>query len=93
MKFIHNAVTGQDIAEVISKVTGIPISNLVMGEKERLLKMEATLASKVVGQPEAVGAVSTAVRISRAGLHAHERPLGSFLFLGPTGVGKVRFIL
>ena len=91
MRFIHNAVVAQDIAEVISKVTGIPVSNLVMGEKERLLEMDKTLAARVIGQPEAIAAVSTAVRISRAGLHAHERPLGTFLFLGPTGVGKVRW--
>eukprot|EP01122_Echinamoeba_exundans_P006778 TRINITY_DN1973_c0_g2_i3.p1 TRINITY_DN1973_c0_g2~~TRINITY_DN1973_c0_g2_i3.p1 ORF type:complete len:597 (+),score=98.68 TRINITY_DN1973_c0_g2_i3:755-2545(+) len=86
--FIRNAVTGQDIAEVVSKMTGIPVHNLVMGEKEKLLKIEDILSQRVVGQPEAVQAVARAVRISRAGLHSHERPLGSFLFLGPTGVGK-----
>lgn len=86
--FIRNAVTGQDIAEVVSKMTGIPVHNLVLGEREKLLKIEDILGNRVVGQQEAVQSVARAVRISRAGLHAHERPLGTFLFLGPTGVGK-----
>jgi ATP-dependent Clp protease ATP-binding subunit ClpB len=85
---VRDAVTAKDIAEVVGRMTGIPVSNLLMGEKEKLVHMESVLAGTVVGQEEAVSAVSNAMRISRAGLHAHERPLGSFLFLGPTGVGK-----
>ncbi|KAF2071572.1 hypothetical protein CYY_007105 [Polysphondylium violaceum] len=87
---ISDSVTAKDVALVISKATGIPVHSLLMGEKEKLLKMENTLGDSVVGQPEAVTAVSNAVRISRAGLHSHNRPLGSFLFLGPTGVGKTQ---
>eukprot|EP00741_Cyanophora_paradoxa_P017532 tig00020996_g16936.t1 len=74
--------------QVVSKATGVPVSNLLAGERERLLKMDAALAARVVGQPAAVAAVSNVVRLSRAGLHGAHRPLGSFLFLGPTGVGK-----
>lgn len=85
---LHDAVTGIDIAQVVSRATGIPVHNLLVGEKERLLKMEDVLSNRVIGQPEAVKAISNCLRISRAGLHSHERPLGSFLFLGPTGVGK-----
>eukprot|EP00029_Vermamoeba_vermiformis_P003702 TRINITY_DN1423_c0_g1_i1.p1 TRINITY_DN1423_c0_g1~~TRINITY_DN1423_c0_g1_i1.p1 ORF type:complete len:830 (+),score=218.67 TRINITY_DN1423_c0_g1_i1:41-2491(+) len=85
---VRDAVTAKDIAEVVAKMTGIPVTNLLMGEKEKLVHMESVLAGTVVGQDEAVSAVSNAMRISRAGLHTHERPLGSFLFLGPTGVGK-----
>lgn len=81
-------VTDKDIAEVISRATGIPVHNLLMGEREKLLHMEDFLETRVKGQHEAIEAISNAVRISRAGLHAHTRPLGSFLFLGPTGVGK-----
>ncbi|EGC33954.1 AAA ATPase domain-containing protein [Dictyostelium purpureum] len=90
LSMISEAVTAKDVALVISKATGIPVHSLMMGEKEKLLKMEEELSSSVVGQPEAVTAVSNAVRISRAGLHSHNRPLGSFLFLGPTGVGKTQ---
>lgn len=85
---LGEAVTDNDIALVVSRATGIPVHNLLMGEREKLLHMEQVLASRVKGQNDAVGAVSNAVRISRAGLHSHSRPLGSFLFLGPTGVGK-----
>ncbi|XP_049850013.1 chaperone protein ClpB-like [Schistocerca gregaria] len=87
-KYIRTSVTGQDIAEVVSKATGIPVNNLVMGEREKLLKMEEELEKRVVGQSEACQAIANAVRVSRAGLHEHERPLGTFIFLGPTGVGK-----
>ncbi|GAM17625.1 hypothetical protein SAMD00019534_008000 [Acytostelium subglobosum LB1] len=90
LSMISEAVTAKDVALVISKATGIPVHSLMMGEKEKLLHMEETIGSSVVGQSEAVTAVSNAVRISRAGLHAHNRPLGSFLFLGPTGVGKTQ---
>lgn len=90
LTMVSEAVTPKDIALVISRATGIPVSNLLMGEKERLLNMENELGARVIGQKEAVAAVSNAVRISRAGLHAHNRPLGSFLFLGPTGVGKTQ---
>eukprot|EP01128_Nolandella_sp_AFSM9_P005672 TRINITY_DN2793_c0_g1_i2.p1 TRINITY_DN2793_c0_g1~~TRINITY_DN2793_c0_g1_i2.p1 ORF type:complete len:844 (+),score=204.97 TRINITY_DN2793_c0_g1_i2:192-2534(+) len=85
---LSDAVTARDIAEVVSRASGIPVSSLMTGERERLINMEKEISSKVVGQDEAVKAISNALRISRAGLHAHERPLGSFLFLGPTGVGK-----
>jgi len=85
---LSEAVTEKDIAAVVARATGIPMSSLVMGERERLLDMEKILGSKVIGQPEAVAAISNAVRISRSGLGGHNRPLGVFLFLGPTGVGK-----
>jgi ATP-dependent Clp protease ATP-binding subunit ClpB len=87
-RMLNDAVTGKDIAEVISRATGIPLHNLMMGEREKLLQLDSLLSQRIVGQPEAVAAVCNALRISRAGLHAHERPLGTFLFLGPTGVGK-----
>jgi len=85
---LGEAVTEADIAGVISRATGIPVQNLLLGERDKLLHMEDFIEKKVKGQHEAVVAISNAVRISRAGLHAHKRPLGSFLFLGPTGVGK-----
>jgi ATP-dependent Clp protease ATP-binding subunit ClpB len=81
-------VTAEEIAEVVSRWTGIPVSKMLEGEREKLLKMEAQLQQRVVGQSEAVKAVSDAVRRSRAGLSDPNRPSGSFLFLGPTGVGK-----
>ncbi len=81
-------VTTDDIAEVIASMTGIPISRLATTETERLLAMEDTLKNSVVGQEEAVTAVSRAIRRSRAGLQDPKRPIGSFIFLGPTGVGK-----
>lgn len=86
--FIQSQVVAQHIADVVSKKTGIPLRSLVLSEKEKLLHMEEFLSSKVVGQPEACKAIADAVRVSRAGLHAHDRPLGSFFFMGPTGVGK-----
>src|SRR5215213_3482208 len=81
-------VSAEDIAEVVSRQTGIPVSQLTQEERERLLKLEGQLHERVVGQEEAVGAVAEAVRRSRAGLSDPDRPIGSFLFLGPTGVGK-----
>ncbi|CBK23677.2 hsp78 [Blastocystis hominis] len=81
-------VTADNIADVVSRRTGIPLSTLLEDEKHRLLRMEDVLSQRVIGQPEAVRKVSECIRISRAGLRTHDRPLGSFLFLGPTGVGK-----
>jgi ATP-dependent Clp protease ATP-binding subunit ClpC len=81
-------VTAEDIAEIVSRATGIPVSQLTTEERERLLKLEEELHGRIVGQDEAVSAVAEAVRRSRAGLGDPNRPLGSFLFLGPTGVGK-----
>ena len=85
---LREEVTADDIAAVVSKWTGIPVDRMMEGEREKLLAMEATLTQRVIGQDEAVRAVSTAVRRARAGLQDPNRPLGSFLFLGPTGVGK-----
>jgi ATP-dependent Clp protease ATP-binding subunit ClpC len=82
------AVSAEDIAEVVSRSTGIPVAQLTQEEKERLLELESQLHQRVVGQDEAVSAVAEAVRRSRAGLSDPDRPIGSFLFLGPTGVGK-----
>ncbi|MDP1708713.1 MAG: ATP-dependent chaperone ClpB [Gammaproteobacteria bacterium] len=87
-KLLRNAVTEEEIAEVVSKWTGIPVSKMLEGEREKLLRMEEALHGRVVGQDEAVKAVSDAIRRSRAGLSDPNRPNGSFLFLGPTGVGK-----
>ncbi|MEJ0038781.1 MAG: ATP-dependent chaperone ClpB [Gammaproteobacteria bacterium] len=87
-KLVRNQVTEEEIAEVVSKWTGIPVSKMLQGEKEKLLQMEDALAKRVVGQDEAVRIVSDAIRRSRAGLADPRRPNGSFLFLGPTGVGK-----
>ena len=81
-------VTEEDVAEVVSKWTGIPVSRLMEGEVEKLIHMEERLHERVIGQDEAVEAVSGALRRSRAGLSDPDRPIGSFLFLGPTGVGK-----
>jgi ATP-dependent Clp protease ATP-binding subunit ClpB len=81
-------VTEEDVAEVVSKWTGIPVSRLMEGEVEKLIHMEDRLHERVIGQDEAVEAVSGALRRSRAGLSDPDRPIGSFLFLGPTGVGK-----
>lgn len=83
-----NVVTSDTVAEVVSKWTGIPVDKLLAGEKEKLIKMEAELAKRVVGQDEAIAAVSNAVRRSRAGISDENKPIGSFMFLGPTGVGK-----
>jgi ATP-dependent Clp protease ATP-binding subunit ClpB len=87
-KLLRNKVTDEEIAEVVSKWTGIPVAKMLEGEKEKLLHMEEQLGKRVVGQSEAVSAVSDAIRRSRAGLADPNRPNGSFLFLGPTGVGK-----
>jgi ATP-dependent Clp protease ATP-binding subunit ClpB len=87
-KLLRNKVTDEEIADVVSKWTGIPVSKMLEGEKEKLLRMEEQLGKRVVGQAEAVSAVSDAIRRSRAGLSDPNRPNGSFLFLGPTGVGK-----
>ena len=88
MTLLRNKVTEEEIAEVVSKWTGIPVSKMLEGEREKLLHMEAALSKRVVGQEEALKAVSNAIRRSRAGLSDPNRPNGSFLFLGPTGVGK-----
>ncbi len=88
MTLLRNRVTEEEIAEVVSKWTGIPVSKMMEGEKEKLLRMEQELEQRVVGQDEAVEAVANAIRRSRAGLSDPNRPNGSFLFLGPTGVGK-----
>ncbi|MFO7168304.1 MAG: ATP-dependent chaperone ClpB [Chloroflexota bacterium] len=85
---LKQEVDAQDIAEVVSKWSGVPVSRLLEGEVEKLVKMEERLHQRVVGQEEAVSAVSNAVRRARSGLQDPNRPLGSFLFLGPTGVGK-----
>ncbi len=85
---VRNKVTEEEIAEVVSKWTGIPVSKMLEGEKEKLLRMEEALAKRVVGQEEALRIVANAIRRSRAGLADARRPNGSFLFLGPTGVGK-----
>ncbi|WP_285962486.1 ATP-dependent chaperone ClpB [Pseudomonas tohonis] len=87
-QLLRNKVTDEEIAEVVSKWTGIPVSKMLEGEREKLLKMESVLHQRLIGQDEAVVAVSNAVRRSRAGLSDPNRPSGSFLFLGPTGVGK-----
>jgi ATP-dependent Clp protease ATP-binding subunit ClpB len=87
-KLLKEEVDPDDIAEVVSKWTGIPVTKLVEGEIEKLMHMEERLHSRVVGQDEAVQAVSNAIRRARAGLQEPNRPLGSFIFLGPTGVGK-----
>ena len=85
---LRNKVTEQEIADVLSKATGIPVSKMLEGERDKLLRMELALHDKVIGQDEAVTAVSHAIRRSRAGLSDPNKPIGSFLFLGPTGVGK-----
>lgn len=88
MTLLRNKVTDEEIAEVVSKWTGIPVAKMLDGERDKLLNMEQHLADRVIGQTEALKAVSNAVRRSRAGLSDPNRPNGSFLFLGPTGVGK-----
>ncbi len=85
---LRNNVTDEEVAEIVSKWTGIPVSKMLEGEKEKLLAMESVVQERVVGQSEAVTAVANAIRRSRAGLSDPRRPIGSFLFLGPTGVGK-----
>ena len=88
MSLLRYRVTDEEIAEVLSRATGIPVSKMMEGEKEKLLRMEEELHKRVIGQNEAVVAVANAIRRSRAGLSDPNRPIGSFLFLGPTGVGK-----
>ena len=87
-KLLRTSVTEEEIAEIVARWTGIPVAKLMEGEREKLLRMEEALHQRVVGQDEAVSAVSNAIRRSRAGLSDPNRPIGSFLFLGPTGVGK-----
>jgi ATP-dependent Clp protease ATP-binding subunit ClpB len=87
-RFLKEEVDAEDVAEVVSRWTGVPVSRLLEGEVEKLIRMEDALHARVVGQDEAVSAVSNAIRRSRAGLSDPNRPIGSFLFLGPTGVGK-----
>ena len=87
-RFTNEQVTANDIAEVVAKWTGIPVSKMVQSEKDRMLNLEGEIGKRLIGQLEAVRAVSDAVRRSRAGLQDAKRPIGSFIFLGPTGVGK-----
>jgi len=87
-RLLKEEVDGEDIAEIVSRWTGVPVSRLVEGEIEKLMKMEDRLHERVIGQDEAIAAVANAIRRSRAGLSDPNRPLGSFIFLGPTGVGK-----
>src|SRR5439155_9483498 len=88
LKLLRTQVGAEEIAEVVSRSTGIPVSKMMQGEREKLLHMEDALHQRVVGQDEAVRLVSDAIRRSRSGLGDPNRPYGSFLFLGPTGVGK-----
>ncbi|ATD07113.1 ATP-dependent chaperone ClpB [Pseudoalteromonas piscicida] len=88
MSLLKNQVGEDEIAEILSRWTGIPVAKMLQGEREKLLQMEDELHKKVIGQDEAVNAVANAIRRSRAGLADPNRPIGSFLFLGPTGVGK-----
>ena len=87
-KLLRNKVSENEIAEVVSRATGIPVSKMLEGERQKLLHMEDNLHQRVIGQEEAVNAISNAIRRSRAGLGDPQRPIGSFLFMGPTGVGK-----
>lgn len=87
-QLLHDSVTSDDIARVISRMTGIPTQSLMRGEKDKLLYMEDSLKQRVIGQDEAIKAVSDAVHLQRAGLANEKRPVGSFMFLGPTGTGK-----
>src|SRR6266404_2473962 len=86
--FLREEVTEDDIAAVVSKWTGVPVEKMLEGEQDRLIKMEDRLHHRVIGQDEAVAAIANAVRRARAGLQDLNRPIGSFIFLGPTGVGK-----
>ncbi|MCH8002953.1 MAG: AAA family ATPase, partial [Proteobacteria bacterium] len=85
---LNEEVTEDEIAQVVARWTGIPVERMLQGEREKLLGMEQTLARQVIGQDEAIAAISNAVRRARAGLQDPNRPMGSFMFLGPTGVGK-----
>jgi len=87
-KLLRNRVTDAEIAEVLARWTGIPVARMLESERDKLLRMEEQLHQRVIGQNEAVDAVANAIRRSRAGLSDPMRPIGSFLFLGPTGVGK-----
>ena len=87
-KMLKEEVEAEDVAEVVAKWTGIPVTKMMEGEVEKLLKMESRLQKRVVGQEEAIRLVSNAVRRARADLQDPNRPIGSFIFLGPTGVGK-----
>merc|ERR1712065_82313 len=87
-KMIKEEVDSEEVADVVSKWTGIPVSKMLESERAKLLRLEDELRKRVVGQEEAIEAVSDAVRRSRAGLQNPERPIGSFLFMGTTGVGK-----
>src|SRR3989442_9498311 len=87
-KYLKEEVDAEDIAEIVAKWTGIPVAKMLESERERLTKLEDELAHRVIGQPEALAAVANAVRRARAGLQDPNRPTGSFIFLGPTGVGK-----
>jgi ATP-dependent Clp protease ATP-binding subunit ClpB len=87
-KMLKEEVDDEDIAEVVSRWTGIPVSRMLEGEREKLVHMEDRLGQRVIGQPEAIEAVSNAVRRARSGLQDPNRPIGSFIFMGPTGVGK-----
>jgi ATP-dependent Clp protease ATP-binding subunit ClpB len=86
--FLREEVTAEDVAQIVSRWTGIPVAKMIEGESDRLLKMEGRIHERLVGQDEAVSRVARAIRMSRAGLKDPRRPIGSFLFLGPTGVGK-----
>ncbi|VEU22437.1 DEKNAAC103639 [Brettanomyces naardenensis] len=85
---LHESVTSDDIAQVVSRATGIPVQNMMRGEKDKLLYMEDALKGRVIGQDEAISAISDAIRMQRAGLTNEKRPIASFMFLGPTGTGK-----
>ena len=87
-KMLKEEVDDEDIAEVVSRWTGIPVSKMLEGEREKLVRMEARLGRRVIGQEQAIAAVSNAVRRARSGLQDPDRPIGSFIFMGPTGVGK-----
>ena len=85
---VDEAVTPNHVAQIVSRWTGVPVDRMLEGERDKLLRMEEEIGKRVIGQEEAVKAVSTAVRRARAGLQDPNRPIGSFMFLGPTGVGK-----
>mgnify|MGYP004701599817 FL=1 len=87
-RMLHDSVTSDDIARVVSRMTGIPTSSLIQGEKDKILQMSERLTVRVIGQDEAIAAVTQAVQMQRAGLTNERRPVGSFMFLGPTGTGK-----
>ena len=87
-ELIKEEVTAENISEVIAKWTGIPVTKLLQSEREKLLNLETELHQRVVGQEEAISAVADAIRRNRAGLNDEKKPIGSFLFLGTTGVGK-----